>query len=130
MINYAKQIAKDRNDQPIVPSHIPTSTLGSVYRTNASESSVTSLTDDTSAIEVSAITTSATIRWAINQATSVTTANFDNVVPLNSTRLFVVPKRTIGLGAGSVAGVNSGEGLFSAVATISVGVGSVFLAQY
>src|SRR3990167_10080826 len=115
MINYGRPIAKDKNDQPYIPVYIPTSTLGSVNRENASASSVTTLTDMTSVIEVTAITTAVGIRWAVNQATSVitaaTTANFDNIVPVNTTRLFVVPRRVQAVP--SLSGINSMEGLFS-----------------
>ena len=130
-VNYAKQIGKDRNDQPFIPSHVPTSTLGSVYRDNASASSVTSLTDNTSVVEVTAITTAAGIRWAVNQATSIITgagANFDNIIPLNGTRTFIVPRRQQAVA--SISGINTQEGLFPAIATISIGNGSVMLAQY
>jgi hypothetical protein len=131
-VNYARPMGKDRNDVPFFPTHIPTSTLGSVTRENASASSVTTLTDLTSVVEVTAVTTAAGIRWAVNQATSVITAagtaNFDNIIPANTTRTFIVPRRTQAVP--SISGINSQEGLFGNIATISTGVGSVLLAQY
>lgn len=131
-VNYARPVARDKTDSPLIPSYIPTSTLGSVNRENASASSVTSLTDLTSAVEVTAVGVGAGIRWAVNQATSVVTAtsgtNFDNIVPVNTTRLFFVPRRTQAVP--SISGINSQEGLFANIATISMGVGSVLLAQY
>lgn len=131
-VNYAKLVGRDRGGEPFVPTHIPASTLGSVTRENASASSVTTLTDLTSVVEVTAIATAAGIIWATNQATSVITAqgtaNFDNIVPPNTTRLFVVPRRVQAVP--SISGVNTQEGLFALIATKSTGVGSVLLAQY
>lgn len=131
-VNYARPMAQDSNNIPFYPTHIPTSTLGSVNRENAAASSVTTLTDNTSIIEVTAVTTAAAIRWAINQATSVVTAatgaNFDNIIPVNTTRTFVVPRRAAAIP--SIVGVNIKEGLFNNVATISTGTGSVLIAQY
>ena len=131
-VNYTKKTAQDVNGIPIYPSYIPASTLGSVNRENASGSSVTTLSEMTTAIEVTAVGTGAGIRWAINQATSVVTiagtANFDNIVPVNTARLFSIPRNTQAIT--SVAGINVKEGLFANVATISLGTGSVLIAQY
>lgn len=140
MANYAKSIPMDRGQNGLVNSPAPCSTLGTVYRDNASTSSVTALTANTTIIEVAATTVPIGIRWAINQATSIiaiagATNNIDNIVVPGEVRRFVVPRRTIGIpnytndGAPSVVGLNTAEGLFSNVATISLGVGSVMLIQ-
>lgn len=137
---YAKPIPFDRNGIPLVDYPPAASAIGTTVRENASASSVTSLTANTTAIEVGAIGTGAAIRWAVNQATSVITAagtaNFDNFVPVNTVRKFVVPRRVQAIpnyqnaGAPSIVGLNTAEGLFANIATISAGIGSVLLTEY
>lgn len=139
-VNYSKPIPKDRNDTPLQEYPPAASSLGTVVRENANVSSVTALTANTTTIEVAAVSTGAVIRWAVNQASSVIsdagTANFDNVIPAGTYRKFVVPRTTQALqnynnqGTPSIVGLNVGEGLFGAVATKSLGVGSVLLTQY
>lgn len=132
MQNYAKPLPVDRQGGHMTAFPPATSTLGSVHRENASASSVTSLSDMTTVVEVTAVGTAAGIRWAVNQATSVVTAagtaNFDNIIAADNTRLFVVPRRI--QATTSVAGINVQEGLFGGIATKSTGVGSVLLAEY
>ncbi len=140
MANYAKNHPIDRGQIPLQHYPAACSTLGTIYRDNASASSVTALTANTTVLEIAAAGVPVGIRWAINQATSIiatagATANFDNIVAPGEVRRFVVPRRTIGIpnytndGAPSVVGLNTAEGLFSNVATISLGVGSVMLMQ-
>lgn len=139
-VNYAKPIPKDRNDTPMQEYPPAASAIGTTTRENAAISSVTAFTANTTTIEVAAISTGVAIRWATNQASSVVTqatgANFDHIVPVNTVRKFVVPRTVISnqsynnQGSPSIVGLNTGEGLFSAVATISLGTGSVLLTQY
>jgi len=139
-MTYARPIPVDRNGNLMDGFPPSASAIGVTARDNASTSSVTALTANTTVLEVSAVTTGAVIKWATGQATSVIsaggTANFDNFIPANTTRLFVVPRATIGLpnmnnqGTPSIVGLNTSEGLFANVATKSVGVGSVLVAQF
>lgn len=136
MANYAKQIPIDKGGMVLQGYPAPCSTLGTVYRDNASASSVTSLTVDTTVLEVASTTVPVGIRWAISQATSIiavagATANFDHVVVPGQVRRFVVPRRIVGVSPiASISSINIQEGLFSNIATISLGVGSVMLMQY
>ena len=137
--NYAKPLPFDKKTVPLQNYPAATSTLGSIYRDNASASSVTSLHENTTVIEVTAEGGAAGIRWAINQATSILTdagvSDFDNVIADGETRRFVVPRNTqaipnySGIDNPSVVGLNVAEGLFSNVATVSFGAGSVLLSQ-
>ncbi len=131
-VNYAKQLPIDRNGVPMVNSPPPFQALATTARDNASASSVTSFNDNTTTLEVSAVTTGVGIKWAANQATSVITeagtANFDNYVAAGRTRIFAIPRTAQGVP--SIVGLNTREGLFAAIATKSSGIGSVLLTQY
>lgn len=114
---------------------------------NATASSVISLTDNTTAIEVTAGGTAAFVRWvpatetaAVSPFASViavagTTANYDFVIPPNTVRRLVVPvesaaNKTVGATATSVVGQRVEYGLFARVAVKSAGIASVMLAEY
>lgn len=139
-MDYAKPIPIGRNQVPHFDSPPAASAIGSLHRENGSTSSVTAFHANATVIEVAAGTTPATIRWAVNQETSVVSAasgaNFDHVIGTNEVRRFVIPRLTTGIqssnsqGLPSVTGLNVSEGLFPAVATKSNGVGSVLLTQY
>ena len=133
MANYAKEIPVDRFSNPMQEYPPAASAIGITVRENGAASSVTSFQANTTTIEVAAIATGAAIRWATNQASSVVTAagtaNFDHIVPVNTVRKFVVP-RTVQGNTTSIVGLGAQNGLFSAVGTISLGVGSVLLTQY
>lgn len=135
--NYAKQLANDRMGFSMPNSPVLSTALATTTRENAAASSVTSLNPDTSVVEVTAIGTSAGIKWVTNQGASVQTtssvtsigvANYDNIVPVNTTRVIVVPR--FQQGVSSIVGLNVQEGLYPAIATVSTGVGSVLLTQY
>lgn len=114
---------------------------------NATASSVMTLTQDTTAIEVSTAAVQAFVRWvpvsetaAVSPFASViaiagSTANYDFVVPPNSVRRFVVPietgtNTTFGATITSVQGQNREYGLFQRVAVKTAGIGSVMVAEY
>lgn len=131
-VNYAKQLPVDRNDAVMQNSPPPFPAIATTARDNATASSVTSLNANTTTLEITAVTTGAGIKWATDQATSVITAagtaNFDNFLPAGTTKLFVIPRKTAGIS--SIVGLNTQNGLYSNIATKSVGVGSVLVVQY
>lgn len=134
-VNYASKLPQDQNNAPMNGVSTPFPAGANTYRDNASTSSVIGLGANTTLIEVTATGTAA-IRWS-NQsnltATSsvITTAGssaFDNVIPANTTRTFVVPRATQGIS--SVVGRNAQEGLYSGVATKTFGIASVIVTEY
>lgn len=132
MINTAKPLPIDRNNVPMYNSPPPYPAIATTARDNATASSVMTFNANTTTLEVTAVTTGAAIKWATNQATSVITAagtaNFDNFIPANTTRIFAIPRQTAGVP--SIVGLNAQNGLYSIVATKTVGVGSVLVAEY
>jgi len=144
MNTYAKNLPVDRNFVPMQAYPPAASSLGTTARDNASTSSVTVLSANTTTIEVAAVTTGAVVKWVadptLNASSSVIsaagTANFDHFVQAGTVRQFVVPRltqaipNTNAVGSPSVVGLNTAEGLFANLATKSVGVGSVLLTEY
>lgn len=103
---------------------------------NGSVSSVISFTDDTSALEISAVGGAAVMRWVATTDTAGSVlstaagANFDHVISANTTRRFAVPKESVGTGAQSVVGINREFGLYQRAAFKSVGIASVLTNEY
>lgn len=137
MQNYTKILARDRVDGMMVNQPPPFVALSATTIENNTVSSVTLLNANCTAIEVTAIGVGAAIKWSNATNTTATssvitaagTANFDNVIPSGTVLRFVVPRSTAALAPTSVVGLNIQEGLFSGVATKSMGVGSVLLTQ-
>lgn len=108
---------------------------------NAAVSSVITLTQDTSSIEISAVGGPAVMRWVRNDSgsgapTSVVSAasgaNFDHVIPSGDVKKFVVPndQSLPPVQAGSVQGTNRQYGLMRRVAYKSVGVASIMVNEF
>lgn len=105
---------------------------------NATNSSVISLTNDTTAIEIGAGGTAIIMRWVLatdTQASVVSAAagsNFDHMIPANTVRRFVVPieVQNNSQGYSSMVGANVSNGLFQRVAYKTQGIASVLLTEY
>src|SRR3990167_2169895 len=134
--SYAPYLPRDKNGETMqeYPAAIRPKTR--YASDNASASSVISVTHDTTALEIAAITTSAVMRWVTTgdtQASIISAAdlaeNFDHVIPIGTVRRFVVPIES-NPQTGSVQGINRELGLFQRVAIKSTGVGSVLLSEF
>lgn len=109
---------------------------------NATVSSVITLTENTTVVEVTAQGVPAVIRWIATSDTEASvigiaggTSNYDHVVPVNSARRFVVPiesQANVATGATitSMVGANREFGLFRRVAWKSQGIGSVLMTEH
>lgn len=140
--NYAAGIPMGNNQTPMVGSPAPFKAVKQYLSENATVSSVITLTQDTTAIEVAAGAAPVALRWvyvadASGPATSViavagATANFDHMVPQNEVRRFVVPIELINNaeGYGSVVGQRVANGLFARVALKTQGIASVAVTEY
>lgn len=139
--NYAAGTPIGNNEVPIYNSPAPVQAIEQYYSANAVASSVVTLTDNTTAIEIAAGANPVIMRWvsvadASTAATSVialpsTSANFDHIVPANTVRRLVVPiERATAQGYSSMQGVNRDLGLFQRVAFKSEVVSSVYVSEY
>lgn len=139
-VNYSKPLPQDRNMVPMVNSLPPYQSLQVNVRENGAASSAWGLNSNTTAVLVTPIGGGAAIKWGTNQETSVFASiggmAYDATLAAGESRLFAVPRNTAGIpnwnnvGAPSLVGLNTSEGLFSVIATRSLGVGSVLLTEY
>lgn len=139
-VNYSQRLPQDKNNAVMTESLPPYPSNQATVRETGAASSVTALNSNTTAVLVTAVGGGAAIRWAGNQATSVFASvggvAYDATLAPNESRLFVVPRSVMGIANWSaiqnpsIVGQNPEEGLYPAIATRSLGVGSVLLTEY
>ncbi len=140
--NYAAGMPVGDNQMAV--SHntpAPYKAIATYLDENGLASSVLTLTQNTTAIEVGTQGTAAVIRWISTgdgEASvfgNASVMNFDHFVPPNSVRRFVVPiesgvNQTVGATLTSMVGANREYGLFRRVAWASQGIASIALTEY
>lgn len=102
---------------------------------NGTASSVMTVNDGTTVVEIGAVGVPAYIRWIARTDTQASvvaiagsTANFDDYIPSNTTRIFPIPIETIG--TSSIVGANIANGLYNRYAVKSAGVGSIISVEF
>jgi hypothetical protein len=130
-LQYAAPVPVDRSGTHM--SGYPTAKRANTRYSsnNASASSVITMNDNTTVVEVTATGAAAFFRWVASGDTtaSVTGSNYDHLVNLNQTRRFVVPIET--LGTTSIVGANIQNGLFNRYAMMSAGpISSIYAAEF
>lgn len=135
-VNYTKPLPKDAGSSEVMQDY-PSARLALQSRTseNATVSSVVTLNDGTTMMEVTAVGTAAVIKWIPTTDTAASvisiagaTANYDHVIPAGVLRRFVVPQERNAIT--SIAGANVMNGLYARVAYKSTGIGSVLTSEY
>ena len=120
MANYAPSQPRDKGGD--VKINYPSPIVAKFTTSSAppSVSSVVSFGSNTTEIEVTALNSSLAIKWGSGSVIGAagSTANFDHIVPVNSTRRFVIPVSTTGASS-SVVGANASNGLYSTMAVIA-----------
>lgn len=141
--SYAKRLPIDQSGTPMQEYPAPFPATKTYQTENGVNSSVISLRDSTTTIEVGAFGgQGAVIRWIPSTETAGVSpfasviasgagANFDHYVPPSTFRRFVVPKDTQGQGTGALS-VASTYGLYGRVARINAGTtaSSVLVIEY
>lgn len=134
---YAAGTPVGNNGVPIYGSPAPYKAIATYADENGAASSVITLTQNTTAIEIAAQSAPAILRWIATADTEASVfgnasiMNLDHVVPANTVRRFVVPiESPPNQGYSSMQGVNRLEGLYRRVAYASNGVSSVYLTEY
>lgn len=132
--NYAGGPPMGSNQVELQNSPAPYKALTQYYAPNGGTSSVITMTDNTTAIEIGAGGAAVLMRWVnvADTAASVTSANYDHVIPASTVRRFVLPieVQNNAQGSGSVVGQRVAYGLFTRVAYKNEGTGSVFTTEY
>lgn len=139
--NYAMGFAMGNDQYPITNAAAPIKAIVTTTSENATVSSVITLSDNTTAVEIATVGGPALMRWvfvtdANGPATSVIvaagTANFDHMVASGNFRRFVVPIeiQNNSQGYSSQVGQRVANGLFARLAYKSVGAASVLVTEY
>lgn len=134
MIPY-KPLPKDAGNNEMQEFATPFKAIVTTSSENATVSSVITLDDNCTTIEVGTVGGPAVIRWVATGDTAgsvisaASGANFDNSVPQNYWRRFAVPIEKTVLQA-SIVGLNKQYGLYNRIAIKTVGIASVLLTQY
>lgn len=128
-MNYAKNLPLDKNNYPYetIPSFVSNQSQSGAPST----SSVISLSDKTTVLDVTVFSTAAGNAVIIGKwgPSSVTATNFDWAVQAGQYRTFVVPQSIAG--TSSVSGVNVAYGLYNSVAVKSLStVASVLTVEF
>lgn len=138
--NYAAGLPRDENGNDMQEYPAPFKANARYGTNNATVSSVISLNDNTTVIEVSAVGSPVAVRWvpasetaAVSPFASVittgVTANFDYTVAKDTVRRFVSPIETQGVQ--SIVGIGVQAGTFRRVAISSAGaVSSVLVSEF
>lgn len=133
-MSYPKPLPVDTQKTPLQEYPAAVRAQAIYADEDGTASSVVTMTDNTTQIEIAAVGGPAVMRWVATTDTqasvvsAVSGANFDHVIPTGMYRKFVVPKERISVT--SLVGVNIREGLFRRVATKSIGTASVLLTEY
>lgn len=140
-INYAKQLANDVNGNPLQQVAVPFKPNARYSTNNATVSSVITLADNSTDIEIAAVGAAVALRWvpatetaAVSPFASVittsgATSNFDFIVGKDTVRRFVSPQE--GAGVSSIVGRGVQAGTYRRVAVMSATtVSSVMVTEY
>lgn len=139
--NYAREVPYDKGGTAL-PQYPAAYKANARYSANnATVSSVLTLNDNTTVVEVSAVGASVAIRWVPSTETAAVspfasvittagaTANFDHIVPANMFRRFVCPIET--QGTASIVGIGVQAGTYRRIAIMSAaGVSSIMTAEF
>lgn len=137
--NVYKNLPRDKADVPMQEFPTPYKALAANASDNNTVSSLITLNDNTTVLEIGALATGAALRWIPTTETAgvspfasvITTVagyNADNTIAPNTVRRFAVPIES--QGTSSTVGLNKQAGLYNRVAVRSFGIGSVLTTQY
>lgn len=140
-INYAAGIPVDERGNVLQGYPAPFKANARYSTNNATVSSVITLNDNTTVVEVAAVGAAVAVRWvpasesaAVSPFASVittsgATANFDYIVPKDGMRRFVAPVETQGVN--SIVGIGVQAGTYRRIAVMSnVAVSSILVGEF
>ena len=121
---YAKGLPIDDRGNPMHNEAPDAVTLQTTAGIPPAASSVISFAAGTTVVEITALNNSLAYKWGSASviATAGATANFNGIVPVNTTRRIIIPVSVYGIGMGItsvVSGKNAQNGLFNSMAVIA-----------
>lgn len=134
MARYANNIPNDITGNDIQGAAMLIPALITIVSENATVSSVITVNDNTTDLEIAAVGATGFVKWITKGDTTASvisvagTANYDVVIPSGTVRRLVIPRET--LGTSSIVGANIANGLYNRVAYKTGGIGSILATQY
>lgn len=131
---YATAIPNDATGNPIQNAAVLQAAIVTTVSENATASSVITVNDNTTDLEIAAVGATGFVKWITKGDTTASviavagTANYDVVIPSGTVRRLVIPRETIG--TSSIVGANIANGLYNRVAWKTGGIGSILATQY
>lgn len=137
---YVAGLPRDKNGVPLQEYAVPAKANARYGTNNATASSVITLADATTVVEITSSGSPVGVRWvpatetaSVSPFASVITtgasANFDYIVPKDQKRVFVVPIETQGIN--SIVGIGVQAGTYRRVAVISgAAVSSILVSEF
>lgn len=117
MINYAQPLPVDQKGASM-QEYPPNKPAKQVTAGTPAASSVVSFGSNTTVIEVTAGSNVLALKWgSASVIAAAGTANYDHLIPIQTTRRFVVPQSIMGA-TGSTVGANALNGLYTSAALI------------
>lgn len=116
---YVPALPIDSSGNPMQEYAIPKTAKFTSASIPPAASSVVTFGSNTTAIEITALNNSLAIKWgSASVIASGATANFDHIIPVNTTRRFAIPQSVAGV-TSSIVGANALHGLYNTVAVIA-----------
>lgn len=136
--NYAMGLPMGNNQYPRSDAQPAIKAIAQYSGENANASSVITMSDNTTSLEIAAQGAPAVMRWVLasdTQASVVSAAagsNYDHFIGSGTVRRFVLPieVQNNSQGYSSMVGQRVANGLFARVAVKTQGVGSVLTTEY
>lgn len=140
MLNYASPQPIDRYGNQVQPEQSSAAPAVATNISGAIVSSMVALDGRATVIEVMSGNGPVAIKWfgsviGNNPSPSITAANYDNSLPANWVRRFVIPQSVIGVASSGsvVGGYGSANGLYTQLAVIPLQASapsSIFVSQF
>lgn len=134
---YTAPLAIDKDGTPMHSAPAPQKALVTTVSENAGTSSVITVSQDATKIEIVTQGTAALMRWVPtgdgegSVFGNASIMNYDHAIPANSLRTFVIPiEAQPATGYSSQMGANRLNGLYRRFAWRTQGVASVYSTQY
>lgn len=134
MARYANNIPNDVAGNDVQGAAMLIPAIVSMTSENATVSSVITVNDNTTDLEVAAVGVTGFVKWIARSDTTASvisaagTANYDVVIPAGTVRRLVIPRESGGVS--SIVGANIANGLYNRYAIKSAGIGSILSTQY
>lgn len=139
-VNPYKNLPRDKFDGIMQEFPAPFLSKARYTNENGVASSVITVSQDTTSIEIAANGGAAIMRWVPTTDTQASvvgiagaTANYDHVIPANTVRRFAIPIETQFSAPSSMVGANRQNGLYQRVAIKSaalLGLSSVLVSEF